>query len=157
VAVLHVIPEKDWSSHYFLAMAIVDGMKGRHTEALAGMRKAFDKMPRTEERPVLTEYQQAEAAEWLYEATKHEPYRDAALEWARLNQRLQPMYAWSYAMEAKLAKESDARLRALAVALYLDRDSERVAAFNEQDKANARKWFEKNNPFVLQQATKSKD
>jgi hypothetical protein len=156
VSVLHVIPEKDWSSHYFLAMAMVDGMKGRHTEALAGMRKAFDKMPRTEERPVFTEYQQAEAAEWLYESTKHEPYRDAALEWARLNQQIQPMYAWAYAMEAKLAKEPDARVRALAIALYLDRGSERIAAFSDQEKAVARKWFEKNNPFVIPQAPKSK-
>ena len=156
VAVLRVIAEKDWSSHYFLAMAIVDGMKGRHAEALEGMRKAFNKMPRTEERPVFTEYQQAEAAEWLYEGTKYEPYRAAALEWARLNQQLQPMYAWAYAMEAKLSNEPDARLKALALALYLDRGSERIAGFSEQEKAKARKWFEKNNPFVLPQAPKSK-
>jgi len=156
VAVLRVVPEKDWSSHYFLAMAFVDGLKGRHAEAMEGMRKAFNKMPYTEERPVFTEYQQAEAAEWLYESTKYEPYRDAALEWARLNQQLQPMYAWAYAMEAKLAREPDARLRALAIAQHLDRRSERIAAFKEEEKANARKWFEKNNPFILQQAPKKK-
>ena len=55
------------------------------------------------------------------------PTASLALDWARKHQRMQPMYAWAYAMEAKLTKSAADRTRAVAIAQYLDPGSERLA------------------------------
>jgi hypothetical protein len=93
------------------------------------------------------EYQWAEACEWLFEATKDARYRDMALKLAKVNQRTMPFDAWAYAMEVRLTSNKADRKRALGFALYLDPASERLAAIPEKEKAEARAWFAKNNPF----------
>jgi hypothetical protein len=58
------------------------------------------------------------------------------------------MFAWAYAVEAKYAENPSERLRALALTLYLDRDSERINNFSESEKAKASEWLKENNPFL---------
>jgi hypothetical protein len=130
-----------------LALAFFSGLKGDHEAALAHLKHAFDVRPHTERRPIPTEYQWAEACEWLFEATKERRYLDVALRWARVHQRIQPMMSWAYAMEAKHAADGAERLRALGIALYLDPRSERIAGLPEDLKRRARQDFERNNPF----------
>jgi hypothetical protein len=105
-------------------------------------------MPPTGFRPLFGWYQLVEACEWLYEDTKHAEYRSLALYWAKLHQQIQPMFAWAYAVEAKYTDSPVDRLRALAMTLYLDKRSERIAGFSEPDQAKALEWLKKNNPFL---------
>lgn len=51
--------------------------------------------------------------------------------------------------ENDLRWEFDHNLPRLGLALYLDRRSERIAAIPESEKAKAREWLEKNNPFTI--------
>jgi len=130
-----------------IALAFFAGLRGEHETALGELKRAFDTRPNTERRPVPTEFQWAEACEWLFEATKDRRYIDLALPWARVHQRIQPMMAWAYAFEAKHTKNEQDRIRALGVALYLDPNSERIARFLGSVKSEARQHFERNNPF----------
>jgi hypothetical protein len=135
-----------------LALAFFSGLKGDHDAALSHLRYAFNVRPHTERRPIPTEYQWAEACEWLFEATKDHRYLHIALRWARQHQRIQPMMSWAYAMEAKHMVDGPERLRALGIALYLDPRSERIAGLPEDLKRKARQAFERNNPFDPKQA-----
>jgi len=130
-----------------LARAFLAGLKGDHTTALSHLQRAFATRPHTLLRPIFTEYQYAEACEWLFLETRHEPYRELALDWTRKHQRMQPMYAWAYAMEAKLTRSPADRMRAVAIAQYLDPGSERLASIPAKERERAKAWFGRNNPF----------
>jgi hypothetical protein len=104
--------------------------------------------PNTDARPIFTEYQFAEACEWLYWDSKQEAYRELALDWARKHQRIAPMYSWAYAIEAELAKAPPERLRALAITLYLDPNSERASRLPAAERQKAKQWLNANNPFL---------
>lgn len=132
-----------------LARAVFSGLQGDHDAAIASLKYAFNNRPYTERRPILTEYQWAETCEWLYEQTRDVRYRDLVLPWLKAHQKIQPMYAWAYAMEAKLSPIEVDRLSALGAALYLDPLSQRAASFPDAVKANAVKAFARNNPFKL--------
>jgi hypothetical protein len=58
------------------------------------------------------------------------------------------MWAWAYAVEAKYSESQRDRLRALAITLYLDKDSAHIASIPLDDKAKARDWLKANNPFL---------
>jgi len=58
------------------------------------------------------------------------------------------MFAWSYAVEAKYTDNATDKMRALAVTLYLDRRSEHIASFSQEEKDKALQWLGKNNPFL---------
>jgi tetratricopeptide (TPR) repeat protein len=141
------LPEKQ-RFDYALALAFFAGLRGEHDKALEHLQRAFNQRPSTDSRPITTAYQWAEACEWLYLATGEKRYIDAALKWAKAHQRILPMVAWAYAMEAKYATSEDDRVRALGVALYLDPQSERVAALDPKLKERAKAWFSTNNPFA---------
>jgi hypothetical protein len=130
-----------------LSLAFFSGLRGEHEAALGHLKHAFNGRPHTERRPIPTEYQWAEACEWLFEATRERRYIDLALSWARLHQRIQPMMSWAYAFEAKHAADGSERIRALGIALHLDPNSERIARLPEELKRQARRHFEKNNSF----------
>lgn len=141
---------------HHLAKAFITGLRGEVEKSISHLDSAFNNRPFTQSRPILTEYQWAEACDWLYDATKNEKYRELALRWAKRNQRSQPFQSWSYAMEAKLAKSAADRTRALGFALYLDSDSERIARFSAAEKTAAKSWFDKNNPFRLGKGVKGR-
>jgi len=131
-----------------LAKAFVHGLAGNHSAAVGFLASAFRSRPHTDERPIFTEYQYAQACQWLFEDTGHEEYRRLALDWAHKHQRIQPQIAWAYAMEANLTTDRQQRIRALGIARYLDRYSESIARFaNTPEAAEADAWFGRDNPF----------
>lgn len=133
---------------YYLSRAVVSGLSGRTADALTSLKLARHRRPYTQARPVYTEYQFAEICEWLYEATRNATYRELALDWARSVQTFSPWFAWPYAMEAKLATDGTERGRAIAMAYYLDRNSERLATVPKDQIDAAVKVFGDLNPFL---------
>lgn len=131
-----------------LARAFAASASGAHDAALEHLRRALNMRPHTEARPIFTEYQFAEACEWLFEDTQNDAYRVLALDWARVHQRLQPMFAWAYAMEARLTRNEQDRVRAIALTLYLDPLSDRVGDVSPAQRKAAQAWLAKNNPFA---------
>ncbi|MCE2724820.1 MAG: hypothetical protein LW865_16315 [Betaproteobacteria bacterium] len=141
---------------HHLARAIFSGLRGEESEAIASLQRAFNNRPYTERRPIFTEYQWAQICEWLFIETGGKKYRDLALNWAKLNQKIQPMYAWAYAMEAKLTSSEPERLRALGIALYLDPRSARALSFPEATRLAAKKLVESRNPFLTDKSGEAK-
>ena len=94
------------------------------------------------------EYEYAELCELLYDATRNPGYREKALTWAKKFQTVQPWFAWSYAMEARLTTNANDRRRAMAMAYYLDRNSERLASLPQAAIKAAVKEFANRNPFL---------
>jgi len=133
---------------YHLARAVVAGLAGKTADSLGSLKLALYRRPFTESRPLYTEYQFAEICEWLYEATRNAKYRDMAVSWAKSVQAFSPWFAWPYAMEAKLSTNKGERSRAVAMAYYLDKKSERLAKVPKNEINVAVKGFANRNPFL---------
>ena len=99
--------------------------------------------------PLLTEYQYAQACEIVGKETGDARFTRMLLDWARKHQKVQPAYAWAYAVEAQYSTIAGDVNRALAIATYLDPASPRLKKFDAQRIAAARKWLEANNPFTM--------
>ena len=63
-------------------------------------------------------------------------------------QAVHPTMAWAYAMEYAYAPTADRRLRALAMTLYLDPKSQRIATATAADRRAAEAWGKGHNPFL---------
>jgi hypothetical protein len=137
-----------------LALAFFAGLRGEHKAAREHLALAFHHRPFTENRPIFTEYQWAEACEWLYIATREKEYLRLALDWAHRYQQVMPVSAWAYAFEARYATDEQQRLRATAIALYLDPKSERLASVPATFRKRAEQWFATNNPFKAPEGRK---
>ena len=133
---------------YHLARAVVAGLAGRTAESLRSLRLALYRRPFTESRPLYTEYQFAEICGWLYEATRNAKYRDVAVSWAKSVQAFNPWFAWPYAMEAKYSTNKSERSRAIAMAYYLDKQSEGLAKIPKNEINAAVKGLADRNPFL---------
>lgn len=133
---------------YHLALAVIAGIGGKTDESLLHLKLALHRRPYTERRVVFSEYEYGELCDWLYEATHDGRYRDEALRWAKANERLTPWFGWSYAMEAELTRDAHARLRAEAMAHYLDPNSERLARRPPAEVQSAVRAFAARNPFL---------
>lgn len=112
------------------------------------LSRAFRFRPHTEGRPIMTEYQYAEACEFVAGETGDARFIAMLLDWARRHQRLHPTHGWAYAVEAQYSKVPVEANRALALAIYLDPSSPRIAAIDAKRRADASDWLRKNNPFV---------
>ena len=134
---------------FFLARAFFAGIK-RKDFALARelLANALPGHPNTDNRPVLVEYQYAQACEWLYKETKDQGFRDMLLAWLKSQQTVRPIMAWAYAMEYTYATTAERRLRALAMTLYLDPKSERIGSATAADRRAAEAWGKQHNPFL---------
>lgn len=141
--------------NYYLARAFINGSRGRHGEAIKDLTLARNNMDYLSNPPVPQWYRVIEFSEWLYEDTGNAAYRDFAVELAKTYQKIMPMYAWAFAVEAKYAKTEAERLKPLAMTLYLDRRSERISKIPEKEKEMALKWLDKNNPFLKAQKVSS--
>jgi len=130
-----------------LAKAFFAGQRRDANTALTDLRRALRLRPYTEDRPVMTEYQYAEACEWLYKDTGDRRFMDELLDWARRQQTVQPMMAWAWSMEYEYEGPGAARTRALAMTEYLDPTSPRIAKASESERAAARAWIEEHPPF----------
>jgi hypothetical protein len=134
---------------YHIIKAFMYAGQKKDAEAINHLRAAQYVLPeKLEERAVYPLYQLLEACEWLYEETKNNSYLALGLTWAKLYQHVQPMTAWTYSFEAKYTTNKEDRLKALALTLYFDRRSNRIAAFSDQDKIAATEWLKSNNPFT---------
>lgn len=133
---------------FYLSKAVYCGLQGKHEEAVRFLKQSRYVFTGTGDNPLFPLYQMVELCEWLYKETLREEYKNLALEWSRIIQRTQPYFAWAYAVEARYSNSEPEKTRALAITLYLDKDSERIADFSKADKENALKWLEKNNPFL---------
>ena len=137
-----------------LSEAVLTGIAGKSEESLRLLRLALYRRPYTEGRPVFTEYEYAEIAEWLFEATGNTGYRDIALDWAKKCQKTQPWHAWAYAMEAKLSNDAGGRQVAIGIANYLDPNSERLKSIPKAEIEAAVNSFR--NPFLVKPGAKDK-
>lgn len=141
--------ELDWYEGFdhFLAEAFLAGAQGHHSQAIEYLKKAFRHRPHTEMRPLFSWYQVVEACEILFEDSGKEEYKTLALQWAKEYQVIQPMFAWAYGVEAKYSNNPSEKQRALALALFLDKRSERIREIPEPQKEQALKWLKTHNPF----------
>jgi hypothetical protein len=134
---------------FFLARAFFAGIKQKDSaRARELLANSLPGHPNTDNRPVLVEYQYAQACEWLYKETKDQGFRDMLLAWVKSEQRVHPTMAWAYAMEYAYAPTAERRLRALAMTLYLDPKSERIASATADDRRAAEAWGKAHNPFL---------
>jgi tetratricopeptide (TPR) repeat protein len=131
----------------WLAKAFFAGKRRDTNTALMDLRAAVRLRPYTDDRPVLTEYQYAEACEWLYRETGDPRFVDELLDWARKQQAVQPIMAWAYTVQYQYEKPGAARTRALAMADYLDPTSARTASATRAEHGSAQAWFAEHRPF----------
>ena len=151
--------KNDWSmfSSLFyrdIAFAYIKAFEKKHGKAVLLLKRAFNRRPHTGNYAIFTWYQIVEACELLYEKTGRDEYRRLALKWARAYQKIRPMYAWAYAVEAKYSRDRNARVRALGYALYLDKNSERIRNISKGLKRDARKYLKVNNLFKKRRPAK---
>ena len=132
----------------WLAKAFFHAYRKEVDLAENALKKAFQRRPHTDYRPILTEYQFAEACEWIYQATGDARFKNMLLDWSKHHQQIQPTHAWAYAMQYTHESDPAARDRALAMTLYLDPRSPRIAKAKVGDVARAKQWLAKNNPFT---------
>ncbi len=130
-----------------LSKGVLAALDGDTDTAVKLIRAGFNKRPFTEYRPISPDYAYAEICEWLWEATGEEVYRQLALDWAVAHQTIQPWFAWSYAMEAKLTSDPVRKLQAATKAYYLDADSERLNSLSKEELALVQKQGER--PFYI--------
>ena len=136
----------------FLAAAFFDGLHGHKAQALEDLKAAFYNRPLENTDPIFSEYRYAEACEWLFRDTHEEVYRQRALEWARMQQRVSPQLSWAYALEARLLAPGPERTRALAMTLYLDPLSKVVDSLSVKERSDLNQWLDRNNPFTHQRS-----
>jgi hypothetical protein len=141
-------PKTDKDFDYLLAKAFFAGARKNAEQAKTLLEKAFRVRPHTDYRPILTEYQYAEACEWLYLETRDARFVDMLLEWTYAYQRIQPTHAWACSMEFAYGRTKAQRIRALAMTLYLDPRSERISTAKAEELEEAQKWLQQNNPFL---------
>jgi hypothetical protein len=134
-----------------LARAFFHGVRKETTQARELLAAALRARPFTDYRPVLVEYQWAEACEWLYQETGDAAFVDMLLAWLRSEQKVDPTHAWAYAMEYTYARDAARRRHALAMTLYLDPLSPRIQGASAKERAEAEAWGAENNPFLQEQ------
>jgi hypothetical protein len=137
--------EEDFDAR--LTQAFVAASRNNVSEARRLLSLAHRVRPNTDYRPVLTEFQYAQACEWLFRDTRDEGFRTMLLEWLKSQQRIQPTQGWAYAMQYTHEPNAAERIRALAMARYLEPASDRIRGASKSEVEQARKWFRANNPF----------
>ena len=138
----------------YLARAFLLGGRGTHAEAVKCLQLAwFNIFSAKGNRLVPAKFQFLEACTWLYESTLHDAYKQLLLEKARSLQALAPEISWGYSMALAYAESEPERLKCLALTLYLDPQSMRLAGVSDKDKKRARDWFKDNNPFDRRRGT----
>jgi len=139
--------------YYHLGMAFIAAEDGDHDKALKYLNWAFGIKPIVDDRPVMAWYQVVEAGLWLYEDFGDERYLSRVLEWARSYQVIAPMHAWAFAVVAKYSDDPEERIRSLAMAQYLDRNSALLSDISDSEKQAAQQWFEEVRPLEKPRST----
>jgi hypothetical protein len=131
----------------WLGKAFFAGQRKDSDAALAALRTALRLRVFTDDRPVLTEYQYAEACEWLYHDTQDRRFIAELLDWVKKQQAVQPTMAWAYAMQYQYETPGAARTRALAMTEYLDPASPRIMKASRDERGAAKAWLDQHPPF----------
>jgi hypothetical protein len=149
---------RHWNQDYYVwvSRAFFAAVRKQPDKAEHALKRALYVRLYTDDRPVMNEYQWAEACEIIGRETGDPRFIRMMLEWARQYQRVQPTHAWPYSIEAQYSKNPADAKRALAFALHLDPQSPRLAGIGEQRRAEARAWFKDNNPFRVTPSPASK-
>jgi tetratricopeptide (TPR) repeat protein len=142
-------PAADRTFDMWLARAYFAVVRREFAKADEALRRAFNSRPHTDVRPVFSEYQFAEACEFALRESGDQRFSRRMLDWAKRHQQIQPTQAWAYAIEAQYSKIPADAERALAMALYLDPASPRLAKIDAARRAGARAWLQKHNPFLV--------
>ena len=145
--------KSDTTFDYWLARAYFAGIHHDAQGARDALQLAFRKRPTTDYRPILSEYQYAEACEWLYLETRDSRFVSDLLSWVKAIQVSQPTQAWPYAMEYSHTPPGDAKTRALAMTRYLDPKSKRIQDASKEELRAAEAWFSANNPFRVRKSS----
>jgi hypothetical protein len=132
----------------WLAKAFFHAHRREVGQAENALRQAFQRRPHTDYRPILTEFQFADACEWIYRITGETRFKDMLLDWSTRHQQIQPTHAWAYAMQYTHESDPVAKARALAMTLYLDPKSRRTAKAKPAEIAEAKQWLQSNKPFA---------
>jgi hypothetical protein len=98
----------------------------------------------------MTEYQYAEACEWLYQDTGDTRFVTELLDWVRKQEAVQPVFAWAYSMQYEYERPGAGRTRALAMTEYLDPVSPRIAKASQAERTAAKAWLEEHPPFRVE-------
>jgi tetratricopeptide (TPR) repeat protein len=130
-----------------LAKAFIAGQRKDADTALKALEGAVRLRPYTDDRPVMTEYQYAEACEWLYQDTGDPRFVTELLDWVRKQESVQPTFAWAYSMQYEYERPGPARTRALAMTEYLDPASPRITKASPGERAAAKAWLDEHPPF----------
>jgi tetratricopeptide (TPR) repeat protein len=118
---------------YQLARAVIDGVAGKTEIALKELALARLRRPNTDERVLITQYTYGEICAMLFAATRDTRFRDAALNWARVREKVEPWQSWSFALVASLTPDSKERQEAIAMTHYLDPKSEALTRFSQAE------------------------
>lgn len=131
----------------WLAKAFFAGARKDVNGAAAALVTAFRNMPEFDDRPMLPEFQYAEACEWLYQDTRDPRFLASLLDWTKRYQQIHPAYAWAYAMQYAYEKDPQERRRALAMAYYLDPSSAHIQKASKEEISQAKAWLRDHPPF----------
>jgi tetratricopeptide (TPR) repeat protein len=143
------IPGADRSFDVWLSRAFFAAGRKDANKAVAALQRALNVRPHTQSRPIVAEYQYVEACETVLKQTGDARLAPMILDWARRFQRVNPTSAWPYAVEAQYSRNLLDVNRALAMTLYLDPASPRIAKFDAAKVTAARAWLKTNNPFLV--------
>jgi tetratricopeptide (TPR) repeat protein len=143
--------------NYYLARAAVAALQGRTTDALQALRQARNRRPWGGTAALDTAYEYAEICAMLGDATNAVEFRDEALDWAKAIQKVWPTAAWTYSLTAVMTGDAAERVRAIALASYLDPNSEWLKRVPAAERAAAVKTYQGRNPFLKDPALRRPD
>ncbi|MCE2948424.1 MAG: hypothetical protein LXA50_15305 [Betaproteobacteria bacterium] len=109
-----------------LSRAALQGMRGRHDEALESLKTAWFRKPWHARNAIVPEYAYFEVAEFLFETTRDARYRVLLAERSQKYQTVWPV-SWAFSFTALHASDPAVRKQALERATALDRQSHRVS------------------------------
>jgi hypothetical protein len=131
--------------HVLLASAYLQALSADAAHALASLWQAHLARPALSiETTVPTYFQLLETCEKLHEWTGDDRYRQLLIDLARRQREVWP-WPWAYTFEARHVK--DASERTIAMALFLDPQSEHLAGLSKAQREAAAAWLQRNGPF----------
>ncbi len=98
---IEALPDTEEDFDVWLSRAYFAAVRKQPDLAAAALTRAFNVRPHSDALPLLTEYQYAQACEIVGKETGDARFTRMLLDWARKHQKVQPAYAWAYAVEAQ--------------------------------------------------------
>lgn len=137
---------------YFTALkhAIAAASLRNNEQAVAALQQALNASPDISswtDYHLPFVYELLEFCERFYLETGDARYKNLMVDWASRYQHLEPWQSWAYSVEAQYSDDPKAKQRALAIALYLDKNSSRLSGFSKAEQDAAWKWFTSHHPF----------